>query len=89
MAKSKAKPTKVTKQELETIQGLVSNINESQMRVGGLEIQKKYAMDQVVASQEKLQVYNRTLQEKYGLVSVNIQDGSLKPLPKNEVNKKN
>tara|TARA_R100000231_G_scaffold135208_1_gene109474 strand:- start:1153 stop:1422 length:270 start_codon:yes stop_codon:yes gene_type:complete len=89
MAKSKAKPTKVTKQELETIQGLVSNINESQMRVGGLEIQKKYAMDQVLASQEKLQVYNRTLQEKYGLVSVNIQDGSLKPLPKNEVNKKN
>ena len=89
MAKSKAKPTKVTKQELETIQGLVSNINELQLRVGGLEIQKKYAMDQVIASQEKLQVYNRTLQEKYGLVSVNIQDGSLKPLPKNEVNKKN
>ena len=89
MAKSKAKPTKVTKQELEAIQSLVSNINESQMRVGGLEIQKKYAMDQVLASQEKLQVYNRTLQEKYGLVSVNIQDGSLKPLPKNEVNKKN
>ena len=89
MAKSKAKPTKVTKQELEAIQSLVSNINESQMRVGGLEIQKKYAMDQVIASQEKLQVYNRTLQEKYGLVSVNIQDGSLKPLPKNEVNKKN
>ena len=89
MAKSKAKPTKVTKQELEAIQSLVSNINESQMRVGGLEIQIKYAMDQVLASQEKLQVYNRTLQEKYGLVSVNIQDGSLKPLPKNEVNKKN
>ena len=40
MAKSKAKPTKVTKQELEAIQSLVSNINESQMRVGGLEIQK-------------------------------------------------
>ena len=89
MAKSKAKPTKVTKQELEAIQSFVSNINESQMRVGGLEIQKKYAMDQVIAAQEKLQVYNRTLQDKYGLVSVNIQDGSLKPLPKNEVNKKN
>lgn len=89
MAKSKAKPTKVTKQELEAIQSFVSNINESQMRVGGLEIQKKYAMDQVIASQEKLQVYNRTLQDKYGLVSVSIKDGSLKPLPQDEINKKN
>ena len=46
-------------------------------------------MDQVIASQEKLQVYNRTLQDKYGLVSVSIKDGSLKPLPQDEINKKN
>ena len=86
--KKKATPTKLTKDELSNIQEKVNNINNLQMNVGGLELQKAIAIERVKEAQGALQVVQDSLEKKYGRVSVNINDGSLKEI-KDEVNKKN
>jgi len=84
----KAKPTKVTKEELKNIQDTVSNINRLQIRVGDLEIQKHAAVALVLEAQKELGTVQNSLRDKYGDVIVNINDGSLKP-KEDEVNTKN
>jgi len=58
------------------------------MNVGGFELQKAIAIERVKEAQGALQVVQDSLEKKYGQVSVNINDGSLKEI-KDEVNKKN
>ena len=86
MAKAKAKPTKVTKDELKVIQDLVSGINQTQMDVGGLAFQQQLGIQKINTLQEQLKMTNTKLEEKYGKVSVNIADGSLKQIPDEPTN---
>ena len=86
MAKAKAKPTKVTKDELKVIQDLVSSINQTQMDVGGLAFQQQLGIQKINTLQEQLKMTNTKLEEKYGKVSVNIADGSLKQIPDEPTN---
>ena len=87
MAKKKAAATKVTAEELKNIQDRVSDINRAQMEVGGLEVQKHLAVEKLKEAQSALQVVQQSLETKYGKVSVNLNDGSLKPM-ESEVNTK-
>jgi len=80
------KPKRVTQEELKLIKGLINAINQAQLQIGSLEVQKKTLVDQCFFAQDKLNSNNSLLKEKYGDVSVNIQDGSLKTIPKNESN---
>ena len=89
MAKTKKKPTKVTKEELKTIQDYVTVINKTQMDVGGLAFQQQVGIQKINTLQEKLKEFNVGLQKKYGDVSVNIADGSLKDIENEPVNTKN
>ena len=86
MAKAKAKPTKVTKDELKVIQDLVSGINQTQMDVGGLAFQQQLGIQKINTLQEQLKMTSTKLEEKYGKVSVNIADGSLKQIPDEPTN---
>jgi secreted trypsin-like serine protease len=79
---------KITEEELKSVQGKVNLINQAQMQVGGLEVQKAVAMEQLKASQQELQVIQTELEEKYGKVSVNLQDGTISELPEDETDKK-
>ena len=54
------------------------------MKVGGLEVQKNALVAEVAKTQANLYKNNDKLKEKYGDVSVNIQDGTIKELPKDE-----
>ena len=58
------------------------------MEVGGLEVQKNIAVDRLKEAQGALTVVQQSLEKKYGKVSVNINDGSLKPIV-DETDKKN
>ena len=69
---------KVTDEELKLIQEQVQKINNLQMQVGGLEIQKQLAVLQTQQSQGELGELQSTLEEKYGKVTVNLQDGTIK-----------
>ena len=88
MAKKKPAATKVTAEELKNIQDKVTVINRHQMEIGGLEMQKQVAIELLKESQGSLGVVQKSLEKKYGQVSVNLNDGSLKPM-KDEADKKN
>jgi len=79
---------KVTDEELKSVQEKVALINQVQMQVGGLEVQKTIAIETLKARQQELQVIQTSLEEKYGKVSVNLQDGTISELPEDEADKK-
>jgi hypothetical protein len=64
------------------IQDKVGQINNLQMQIGGLTVQQSKAVEMLESLQTELNVIQTSLESKYGKVSVNIQDGSLKEIPK-------
>ena len=78
---------KITDEELKLIQEKVQEINNLQMQVGGLEIQKQMGVAQVTQAQGQLVELQKTLEEKYGKVSVNLTDGTIKEIEEDEPNK--
>ena len=82
MAKNKKKvaPTKVTSEELEDIRKFVDAINQTQLQVGALEVQKTQHIERIKMIQKSLIDFQAKLKEIYGDVSVNINDGTIKPI---------
>jgi len=80
---------KITDEELKLIQEKVQEINNLQMQVGGLEIQKQMGVAQVNQAQVQLGDLQKTLEEKYGKVSVNLTDGTIKEIEEDEPSKEN
>lgn len=79
---------KVTDEELKSVQEKVALINKFQMQIGGLEVQKAIGIESLKAAQQELQVIQTSLEETYGKVSVNLQDGTISELPEDEADKK-
>ena len=79
---------KLTEEELKSIQDKVKIINRYQMQIGGLETQKFDAISKLKHFQNELNKVQLELENKYGKVSVNLQDGSIKP-EQDEIDKKN
>ena len=86
MAK-KTDDLKITDEELQLIQEKVNQINNLQMQVGGLEVQKATALGLLRQSQAELGKTQEMLEEKYGKVSVNLTDGTIKEIEEDESNK--
>jgi len=80
---------KITEEELKGVQEKVGQINQLQMQVGGLEVQKTIGIENIKAVQGELTKLQNELEEKYGKVSVNLQDGTIKPIEEDEANTKN
>ena len=72
---------KITKDELKSVQDKVSLINNAQMQIGGLEVQKTLIIEKLKAFQTELNVIQTSLESKYGKKTVNINDGTLKDIP--------
>tara|TARA_Y100001937_G_scaffold40506_1_gene57522 strand:- start:1499 stop:1765 length:267 start_codon:yes stop_codon:yes gene_type:complete len=79
---------KITDEELKIIQEQVQKINNLQMQVGGLEVQKTAALGMINQVQAELAKTQEMLEEKYGKVSVNLTDGTLREIEENEPDKK-
>ena len=75
---------KITDEELKSVQSKVNLINQAQMQVGGLEVQKAVAIEQLKAAQQELQIIQKELEDKYGKVSVNLTDGTLTEIPEQD-----
>jgi len=79
---------KITDEQLKDLQGIVGQINSSQLNIGQLETQKAGIIQGIGELQKKLKDMQKTLEEEYGQVSVNIQDGTISELPQDEADKK-
>ena len=79
MAKSK-----VTKKELQELQGHVRGLNDVQIRIGQIELDKVKLFNHFTKLQSALAEFQKTLEVKYGTVNVNIQTGEI-----NEADTKN
>tara|TARA_R100000152_G_C6707255_1_gene135555 strand:+ start:350 stop:622 length:273 start_codon:yes stop_codon:yes gene_type:complete len=76
---------KISEEQLKELQGHVNKINQAQLQLGGLESQKHNLLHTVVGMQTELTEFQNKLEEEYGKVSINIQDGTIAPLPEENV----
>ena len=82
------KADKITDEQLQELQSLLNEINKNQLSIGQLETQKAGIIEGVGQLQLKLREIQTSLEQEYGQVSINIQDGSISELPQHEVDKK-
>ena len=82
------KPQKVTEDQLNKIQTVVSNINKAQMELGRFESSKHNLLHQVQVLQTELKSIQDELEKEYGTVNINIEDGTIQYPEDGEANKK-
>jgi len=75
----KLKPSKITADQLEALQGSIKVINKLQMEIGSLELQKQAMMPQVEGAREFLSTIQMELEKSYGVVNIDINTGSISP----------
>ena len=87
MAKRKtpkaAKPLKISNEDLNILQDLVSNINQNQMQIGLLESQKHNMLHNMVKLNSELLSLREQFKNNYGTDDINIKDGTINT---NEIN---
>ena len=83
------KPEKITDEQLNKIQTIVSNINKSQMEIGRYEACKHTLLHTVYELQGELKVVQDELEKDYGTVNVNIETGVIQYPDNEQADKKN
>ena len=82
MAKIKTKkvdkPSKVTNEELNSLQELINNINRHHLQVGQLESQKHSTLHGLAGLNDELVLMRDKFKTAYGTDDINIADGSIK-----------
>ena len=76
-----AKPTNLTEDELKALQENVSKLNQVHLELGKLENQKHKILHQVNEIESLFDELQKELEEKYGKVSINIDNGELSEIP--------
>ena len=76
---------KITPEQLEELQGYVGKLNNAASQIGNLELQKHQLQHAAAEVQSDLNKFQTKLEEKYGKVQINIQDGTYKPIEEQEV----
>lgn len=75
---------KIKDEQLKDLQEKVGTIQQLQAQIGNVEGQKHILLHQLVGVQEELQKLQTSLQDEYGKVSINIQDGSFEEITEEE-----
>ena len=73
----KPKAEKITDEELERMQSLVSNINKIQLELGSLQSRNHELLHVHANVDSKITEFQKELEEKYGTADIGIQDGSI------------
>jgi len=68
----------ITSDELTSVKSAVEAVNRLQMQVGGIELQKHDLMHTMKMKTNVLESVQKTLEEKYGDVSIDIVTGEMK-----------
>ena len=84
----KPKAEKITDEQLQKVQKVINDINQSQIEIGQIETRKHAIMHHISALQEAIGEIKQEFEEQYGTSDVNIQDGIINyPKENGEVNK--
>ncbi len=75
---------KIKDEQLKDLQEKVGTIQQLQAQIGNIEGQKHVLLHQLIGVQEELQKLQTALQDEYGKVSINIQDGSFEEITEEE-----
>ena len=67
--------SKITEQQLKELQELVGKINNAKMELGNIELQRHDFLHQASIVQGELFEFQKTLEEEYGQVSINVSTG--------------
>ena len=78
------KVEKITDEQLQELQGHVNTINNAQLQLGQLESQKHALVNAIPQLQAKLKEFQDKMEQEYGKVSINIQDGTVQEIPEDE-----
>ena len=88
VSKRLSKPEKVTNEELNKIQNLISTANKAQVDLGSIEIQKHNILHQVEAMQTAITVFRNEMKKTYGTDDIDIQSGVINYNKDEQTNKK-
>jgi len=73
----KVKQEKISDEHLKELQGIINNINQTHASVGKLEAQKHSLLHDLAVTQNKVSIFQDTLNKEYGNDDVNIMDGTI------------
>lgn len=79
---------KITEEELKSIQDQQMKLNTILQEIGVLETKKHAFLHDVANTNEEINEFKKSLEEKYGSVTINLQDGSFKSIEKEGVEDK-
>tara|TARA_R100000541_G_scaffold42921_1_gene50173 strand:+ start:180 stop:461 length:282 start_codon:yes stop_codon:yes gene_type:complete len=71
------RPANINKEQLDSIQGLIKQMNQMQLEIGRIET-RKHMINHEYTKIQNLMLENQTvLKEEYGEVNINIEDGTI------------
>jgi len=76
-AKKKTEVRKITREELEQVNQYATAINQMQMQIGGVEMQKADLMSEMAKLRAGMQEMQNALMATYGDVTINLADGTI------------
>ena len=79
-------PKKITEFQLKELQEIVNRINTAQLNLGQSESQKYALLQGIQGLQKQLLEKQKSLQEEYGDVNIDIQNGSITPRENEQAN---
>jgi hypothetical protein len=75
---------KIKEEELKSLQEKVGSLQNLQSQVGQLELQKFFLTNSAAKIQQDLLEEQKKLEEEYGKVNINLQDGSYEEIEEKE-----
>ena len=81
MAKRKTKkaekPTKITNEQLDSLQKTINTINKAQMQIGVLHTNIHQLTHHIADTNDKLTLMQSEFEKEYGTYDINISDGTI------------
>jgi len=69
---------KIKDEQLTKLQALVNQISQTQMELGQVESRKFDLIAAIPAFRKDLETFQKELEDEYGKVTINVQDGTIK-----------
>ena len=76
--------SKITEKQLELLNQKRTAVQQLQVYIGDIEGQKHVLLHNLVNAQEDLQKTLKHLEEEYGKITINIEDGTYEPIQEQE-----